>query len=151
MGRRLFSNQFLAANAFRTAWGLLLVGASRREAFQQVRRRLPARLKIVRSMLVVGALFLALLTLVLLQAGSLTYVELLTVISAPLLIASGAITALRYVQHQMPNTAMLLIGIGSATGLLLQLFGVEPSLALAAAGMPIFANGCYRLRWALRP
>jgi hypothetical protein len=46
---------------------------------------------------------------------------------------------------------MLLIGIGSASGLLLQLFGVEPSLALAAAGMPIFANGCYRLRWALRP
>jgi hypothetical protein len=102
-------------------------------------------------MLAVGALSLALLTLALLQAGSVTHVELFTVMSALLLGASGAITGLRYVQHQMPNSVMLLIGIGSASGLLLQLFGVEPSLALAAAVMPIFANGCYRLRWALRP
>jgi len=151
MGRRLFSDQPLAANAYRKAWGLLLMGTSRREVIQQVRMRLPARIKIVRSTLAVGALFLALLTLALLQAGSLTHVELFTVMSALLLGASGAITGLRYVQHQMPNSVMLLIGIGSASGLLLQLFGVEPSLALAAAVMPIFANGCYRLRWALRP
>ena len=151
MGRRLFFDQFLAANAFRKAWGLLLVGTSRREAFQQARKRLPAKLKIVRTTLLASALLMAVLALMLLQAGSLTHVELFTVVSALLLATGGAITGLRYVQHQMPNTVMLLIGIGSASGLLLQLFGVEPSLALAAAVMPILANGCYRLRWALRP
>jgi len=151
MGRRLFFDQFLAANAFRKAWGLLLVGASRREAFQQARKRLPAKLKIARTTLLASALLMAVPALMLLQAGLLTHVELFTVVSALLLVTGGAITGLRYVQHQMPNTVMLLIGIGSASGLLLQLFGVEPSLALAAAVMPIFANGCYRLRWALRP
>jgi hypothetical protein len=127
------------------------MGTSRREVIQQVRKRIPAQLKIVRTTLVVAALLLATLTLLLLQAGVLVYVDLLTVIPTLLLVASGAITGLRYLQHQMPNSVMLLIGIGSASGLLLQLFGVEPSLALAAAAMPIFANGCYRLRWALRP
>lgn len=151
MGRRLFSDQPLASNAYKKAWGLLLMGTSRREAIQQVRKRLPARIKIVRSMLAVGALFLALLTLALLQAGSLTHVELFTVMSALLLVTSGAITGLRYVQHQMPNSVMLLIGIGSASGLLLQLFSVDLRLALVAATLPILANGCYRLRWALRP
>jgi hypothetical protein len=151
IGRRLFSDQPLAANAYRKAWGLLLVETSWREAFQQARKRLPTRIKIVRSTLAVGALFLALLTLALLQAGSLTHVELFTVMSALLLGASGAITGLRYVQHQMPNTAMLLIGIGSASGLLLQLLRVDLRLALLAATLPILANGCYRLRWALRP
>jgi hypothetical protein len=151
MGRRLFFDQFLAANAFRKAWGLLLVGTSRREAFQQARKSLPAQFKIVRTTLAVAAVLLAALAFVLVQRGLLTYVDLLTVIPTLLLVASGAITGFRYVQHQMPNSVMLLIGIGSASGLLLQLFGVEPSLALAAAGMPIFANGCYRLRWALRP
>lgn len=151
LGRRLFFDQFLAANAFRKAWGLLLVGTSRREAFQQARKRLPAKLKIVRTTLLASALLMAVLALMLLQAGLLTHVELFTVMSALLLATGGAITGLRYVQHQMPNTVMLLIGIGSASGLLLQLFGVEPSLALAAAVMPILANGCYRLRWALRP
>ena len=151
IGRRLFSDQPLAANAYRKAWGLLLVETSWREAFQQARKRLPTRIKIVRSTLAVGALFLALLTLALLQAGSLTHVELFTVMSALLLGASGAITGLRYVQHQMPNTAMLLIGIGSASGLLLQLLRVDLRLALLAATLPILANGWYRLRWALRP
>jgi hypothetical protein len=151
IGRRLFSDQPLAANAYRKAWGLLLVETSWREAFQQARKRLPTRIKIVRSTLAVGALFLALLTLALLQAGSLTHVELFTVMSALLLGASGAITGLRYVQHQMPNTAMLLIGIGSASGLLLQLLSVDLRLALLAATLPILANGWYRLRWALRP
>ena len=151
MGRRLFSDQPLAANAYKKAWGLLLMGTSRREVIQQVRKRIPAQLKIVRTTLVVAALLLATLTLLLLQAGVLVYVDLLAVIPTLLLVASGAITGLRYLQHQMPNSVMLLIGIGSASGLLLQLFGVEPSLALAAAAMPIFANGCYRLRWALRP
>jgi hypothetical protein len=151
MGRRLFSDQPLASNAYKKAWGLLLMGTSRREAIQQVRKRLPARIKIVRSMLAVVALFLALLTLALLQAGSLTHVELFTVMSALLLVTSGAITGLRYVQHQMPNSVVLLIGIGSASGLLLQLFSVDLRLALVAATLPILANGCYRLRWALRP
>jgi hypothetical protein len=150
MGRRLFSDQPLASNAYKKAWGLLLMGASRREVIQQVRTRLPARIKIVRSMLAVGALCLALLAVALLQAGSLTHVELFTVMSALLLVTSGAITGLRYVQHQMPNTVMLLIGIGSASGLLLQLFSVDLRLALVAATLPILANGWYRLRWALR-
>jgi hypothetical protein len=150
MGRRLFSEQPLAANAYRKAWGLLLVGTSQLKVFQKVRERLPAQIKIVRTTLAVCALLLAIITLMLLQRGVFTYVEAFTMIPALLLAASGAITGLRYVQHQMPNTVMLLIGIGSASGLLLQLFGVEPSLALAAAVMPILANGCYRLRWALR-
>lgn len=151
MGRRLFFDQYLAANAFRKAWGLLLVGTSRREAFQQARKSFPAQFKIVRTTLAVAAVLLAALVFVLVRRGLLTYVDLLTVISTLLLVASGAITGFRYVQHQMPNSVMLLVGIGSASGLLLQLFGVEPSLALAAAVMPIIANGCYRLRWALRP
>jgi hypothetical protein len=151
MGRRLFSDQPLASNAYKKVWGFLLMGTSRREVIQQVRMRLPARIKIVRSTLAVGALFLALLTLALLQAGSLTHVELFTVMSALLLGASGAITGLRYVQHQMPNSVMLLIGIGSVASLLLQMFNVEPLLALAVAVAPIVANGLYRLRWALRP
>jgi hypothetical protein len=150
MGRRLFSDQPLASNAYKKAWGLLLMGTSRREVIQQVRTRLPARIKIVRSMLAVGALCLALLAVALLQAGSLTHVELFTVMSALLLATGGAITGLRYMQHQMPNTVMLLIGIGSASGLLLQLFSVDLRLALVAATLPILANGWYRLRWALR-
>ena len=148
MGRRLFSDQPLAANAYRKAWGLLLMETSRRELVQEVRKRFPAKLKIVRTALVVAALLLAALTLLLLQGGVLVYVDLLTVIPALLLVASGAITGLRYVQHQMPNSVMLLIGIGSAVSLLLQMFNVEPLLALAVAVAPIVANGLYRLRWA---
>lgn len=148
MGRRLFSDQPLAANAYRKAWGLLLMETSRRELVQEVRKRFPAKLKIVRTALVVAALLLAALTLLLLQGGVLVYVDLLTVIPALLLVASGAITGLRYVQHQMPNSVMLLTGIGSAVSLLLQMFNVEPLLALAVAVAPIVANGLYRLRWA---
>ena len=148
MGRRLFSDQPLAANAYRKAWGLLLMETSRRELVQEVRKRFPAKLKIVRTALVVAALLLAALTLLLLHGGVLVYVDLLTVIPAPLLVASGAITGLRYVQHQMPNSVMLLIGIGSVASLLLQMFNVEPLLALAVAVAPIVANGLYRLRWA---
>jgi hypothetical protein len=51
----------------------------------------------------------------------------------------------------MPNSVMLLIGIGSVASLLLQMFNVEPLLALAVAVAPIVANGLYRLHWALRP
>lgn len=148
MGRRLFSDQPLAANAYRKAWGLLLMETSRRELVQEVRKRFPAKLKIVRTALVVAALLLAALTLLLLHGGVLVYVDLLTVIPGLLLVASGAITGLRYVQHQMPNSVMLLIGIGSAVSLLLQMFNVEPLLALAVAVAPIVANGLYRLRWA---
>ena len=148
MGRRLFSDQPLAANAYRKAWGLLLMETSRRELVQEVRKRFPAKLKIVRTALVVAALLLAALTLLLLHGGVLVYVDLVTVIPALLLVASGAITGLRYVQHQMPNSVMLLIGIGSVASLLLQMFNVEPLLALAVAVAPIVANGLYRLRWA---
>lgn len=151
MARRLFSDQPLAANAYRKAWGLLLMETSRRELVQEVRKRFPAKLKIVRTALVVAALLLAALTLLLLHGGVLAYVDLVTVIPALLLVASGAITGLRYVQHQMPNSVMLLIGIGSVASLLLQMFNVEPLLALAVAVAPIVANGLYRLRWALRP
>jgi uncharacterized membrane protein YjjP (DUF1212 family) len=121
---------------------------SRRELVQEVRKRFPAKLKTVRTALVVAALLLAAFILLLLQGGVLVYVDLLTVIPTLLLVASGAITGLRYVQHQMPNSVMLLIGIGSAASLLLQMFNVEPLLALAVAVMPIGANGWYRLRWA---
>jgi hypothetical protein len=148
MGRRLFSDQPLAANAYRKAWGLLLMETSRRELVQEVRKRFPAKLKIVRTALVVAALLLAALTLLLLHGGVLVYVDLVTVIPALLLVASGAITGLRYVQHQMPNSVMLLVGIGSAASLLLQMYNVEPLLALAVAVAPIVANGLYRLRWA---
>jgi hypothetical protein len=151
MGRRLFSDQPLAANAYRKAWGLLLMETSRRELVQEVRKRFPAKLKTVRTALVVAALLLAALTLLLLHGGVLVYVDLVTVIPALFLVASGAITGLRYVQHQMPNSVMLLIGIGSAASLLLQMFNVEPLLALAVAVAPIVANGLYRLRWASRP
>jgi hypothetical protein len=151
MARRLFSDQPLAANAYRKAWGLLLMETSRRELVQEVRKRFPAKLRIVRTALVVAALLLAALTLLLLHGGVLAYVDLVTVIPALLLVASGAITGLRYVQHQMPNSVMLLIGIGSVASLLLQMFNVEPLLALAVAVAPIVANGLYRLRWALRP
>jgi hypothetical protein len=148
MGRRLFSDQPLAANAYRKAWGLLLMETSRREFVQEVRRRFPAKLRIVRTALVVAALLLASLTLLLLHGGVLVYVDLVTVIPALFLVAGGAITGLRYVQHQMPNSVMLLIGIGSAASLLLQIFNVEPLLALAVAVAPIVANGLYRLRCA---
>jgi hypothetical protein len=148
IGRRLFSDQPLAANAYRKAWGLLLMKTSRRELVQEVRKRFPAKLKTVRTALIVAALLLAAFILLLLQGGVLVDVDLLTVIPTLLLIASGAITGLRYVQHQMPNSVMLLIGIGSAASLLLQMFNVEPLLALAVAVMPIGANGWYRLRWA---
>jgi hypothetical protein len=151
MGRRLFSDQALAANAYRKAWGLLLMKTSRRAVVQEVRKIFPARLKVVRTTLAVVALIVAALALLLLQAGELAYRDLLTAIPVLLLFASGAITGLRYAQHQMPNSVMLLIGIGSASGLLLQMLGVEPVIALVATVVPIVANGCYRVRWSLRP
>jgi hypothetical protein len=151
MGRRLFSDQPLASNAYKKAWGLLLMKTSRRAVVQEVRKRFPVRLKVVRTTLVVVALLVAALALWLLQAGELAYRDLLTVIPVLLLFASGAITGLRYVQHQMPNSVMLLIGIGSASGISLQMLGVEPVIALVAGVVPIVANGCYRVRWSLRP
>lgn len=151
MGRRLFSDQALAANAYRKAWGLLLMKTSRREVVQEVRKIFPARLKVVRTTLAVVALIVAALALLLLRTGELAFQDLLTAIPVLLLVASGAITGLRYAQHQMPNSVMLLIGIGSASGLLLQMLGVEPVIALVATVVLIVANGCYRVRWSLRP
>jgi hypothetical protein len=102
----------------------------------------------MRTVLVAAALLFAALTLLLLHGSVLTFADLLTVIPGLLLVVSGAFTGLRYVQHQMPNSVMLLIGIGSVASLLLQMLNVEPLLALAVAVAPIVANGLYRLRWA---
>jgi len=151
MGKRFFTDKSLAANAYRKAWGLLLPQTSRREIIQNVRKQFPSRFKVVRTTFVVAALLLAALTVLLLHGDVLAPKDLPTVIPVLLLIPSGAITVLRYVQHQMPNSVMLLIGVGSASGLLLQMLGVEPLLALAVAAMPMVANGCYRVRWSLRP
>ena len=151
MARRLFSDQALAANAYRKAWGLLLMETSRREIIQEVRKRFPAKLKVMRTVLVAAALLLAALTLLLLHGGVLTFADLLTEIPGLLLVVSGAITGLRYAQHQMPNSVMLLIGIGSASGLLLQMIGVEHLITLAVAAVPLVAHGFYRLRWSVRP
>jgi hypothetical protein len=151
LGRRLFSDQALAANAYRKAWGLLLLETSRREIVQGVRKRFPAKLKVVRTALAATTLLLAALALLLLQTGALTYVDLLTVVPGLLLVVSGAVTGLRYMQHQMPNNVMLLIGIGSASGLLLHSFGVAPLPTLLVAAVPIAANGWYHFWWALRP
>ena len=151
MGKRFFTDKSLAANAYRKAWGLLLPQTSRREIIQNVRKQFPSRFKVMRTTFVVAALLLAALTLLLLHGDVLAPKDLPTVIPVLLLIPSGAITVLRYVQHQMPNSVMLLIGVGSASGLLLQMLGVEPLPALAVAAMPMVANGCYRVRWSLRP
>ena len=151
MIKRLFSDRLLATNAYRKAWGLLLPAASQREFVQQVRKRLPAQFKILRMLFAVVVVLLIFLMLVAAQAGSFSSTTIATVVFACLLVVSQVITGLRYLQHQMPLTPVLLVGIGALSGLLAQLFGGGVWLASVASLLPIFANGMYRLRWALRP
>ncbi len=151
LGRRLFSDQVLAANAYRKAWGLLLPASSQREFVQRVRKRLPTQTKILRMAFAVVAVFLAAFILVAAQVGSFSSTTIATVVFACLLVVSQVITGLRYLQHQMPLTPVLLVGIGALSGLLAQFFGAGVWLASVASLLPIFANGMYRLRWALRP
>lgn len=151
MGRRLFSDQFLAANAYRKAWGLLLLPGSQREFVQQVRQRLPAKVKVVQMVLAVGMVVLAGCALIATQLFAVSDATTAIVVFACLFAVSKAITGLRYLQHQMPYTRILLIGVGSLIGLLALLSGASAWLATATAAVPIIANGLYRLRWTLRP
>jgi hypothetical protein len=150
LGKRLFSDRALAANAYRKCWGLLLRETSRREALQRARRRLPARIKLVRTGAALGLALLGGVLLVALRVSWLSHEVVFAAVALILCVASALITWLRYVQHQMPITLILLIGSGSMSGLLLQLFRVDLGFVLLVAALPIFANGCYRLRWALR-
>ncbi len=151
MMRRLFSDQFLAANAYRKAWGLLLLAGSRREFVQQVRRSLPAQIKVVRMVLAVGMVLLAGCALMAMQLFGISSATTATAVFACLFAVSQAINGLRYLQHQMPYTPLLLVGIAAPIGLLALLGGASVWLAVATAAVPIIANGLYRLRWALRP
>lgn len=150
IAKRLFSDQRLAANAYRKAWGLLLPETSQREFVQKVRKRLPEKLKIVRTALAAGVVMLVVVSLAAAQLRSLTSLNIVATVLACLFVASGLITALRYLQHQMPHTPMLLVGVGTFFGLLLLLFGAGPWLAIAAVVLPLFGNVCYRLRWMKR-
>jgi hypothetical protein len=60
------------------------------------------------------------------------------------------ITGLRYLQHQMPHTLVLLVGLGALSSLLAQLFGVNVWSTIAIAAVPMAANVLYRLRWMKR-
>jgi Glycosyl transferase family 2 len=151
MMRRLFSDQYLAANAYRKAWGLLLLAESQREFIQQVRQRLPAQVKIVRMALGAGMVVLAGCALVATQLFAISGATTATAVFACLLAVSQAITGLRYLQHQMPYTPVLIVGIAALIGLFALLGGAGVWLAVATAAVPIIANGLYRLRWTLRP
>ena len=150
MGRRLFFDQFLAANAYRKAWGLLLLKGSQREFVQRVRRSLPAQIKVVWMVLAVGMVLLAGCALVATQLFAISGATTATAVFACLLAASQAITGLRYIQHQMPYTPVLLVGIAALIGLLALLGGASAWLAIAIAAVPIIANVLYRLRWMKR-
>lgn len=151
MGRRLFSDQFLAANAYRKAWGLLLPAGSQVELVKELRQRLPAKIKIVQTGLAVGVVLLVGCALITMQVFAVSGATTATVVFACLLAVSIAITGLRYLQHQMPYTRILLMGVGALMGLLALLSGASAWFAVATAAVPIIANGLYRLRWALRP
>jgi glycosyltransferase involved in cell wall biosynthesis len=151
MMRRLFSDQFLAANAYRKAWGLLLLAGSQREFVQQVRQRLPAKIKVVQMVLAVGMVLLVGCALIATQLFAVSGATTATVVFACLFAVSKAITGLRYLQHQMPYTPVLIVGIAALIGLFALLGGAGVWLAVATAAVPIIANGLYRLRWTLRP
>ena len=150
MGRRLFSDQFLAANAYRKAWGLILLESSQREFVQQVRKRLPKQIKVVRTALAVGALLLAASALAATQLQDISVAVIATFVLVCLLAVSLVITGLRYLQHQMPHTPVLLVGLGALSGLLAQLFGANVWSTIAIAAVPMTANVLYRLRWMKR-
>jgi hypothetical protein len=73
-----------------------------------------------------------------------------TVVLACLLVVSQVITGLRYLQHQMPHTPLLLVGLGALSGLLAQLFGANVWSTIAIAAVPMAVNVLYRLRWMKR-
>ena len=150
MGRRLFSDQFLAANAYRKAWGLILLESSQREFVQQVRKRLPKQIKVVRTALAAGALLLAASALAATQLQDISVAVIATFVLVCLLAVSLVITELRYLQHQMPHTPVLLVGLGALSGLLAQLLGASVWSMIAIAAVPMAANILYRLRWMKR-
>jgi hypothetical protein len=151
MGRRLFSDQRLASNAYRKACGLFFPEVSKREFIQQVRKRLPAQFKILRTTFTIVAVMLAALVVLAVQVGSVSETTIATAAFICLFVVSQVIAGLSCLQHQMPLTPVLLAGIGAFGGLLSQLLGASVWLAVATATVPIIANGLYRLRWALRP
>lgn len=151
MIKRLSSDRFLTANAYRKAWGLLLPAASQRERIQRIRKRLPQQVKILRAVFFAVTLLLAAFTHFATQVLSVPGTTIATAVFACLLVVSQVITGLRCLQHQMPLTPVLLAGIGASGGLLSQLLGASAWLAIATSAVPIIANGLYRLRWALRP
>ncbi len=150
MGRRLVSDQFLAANAYRKAWGLILLESSQREFVQQVRKRLPKQIKVVRTALAAGALLLAASALAATQLQDISVAVIATFVLVCLLAVSLVVTGLRYLQHQMPHTPVLLVGLGALSGLLAQLFGANVWSTIAIAAVPVAANVLYRLRWMKR-
>ena len=76
----------------------------------RVRSRFPVRWPLVRVALVLSIVLPALLTLAWSQSGASSLGEQYAVGSTILLVAAAVITGFRYVQHQMPNTTMLLPG-----------------------------------------
>lgn len=150
MGRRLFSDQFLAANAYRKAWGLLLLESSQREVLQQMRKRLPKQIKVVRTALAAGVLLLAALILVASQVYDAAGASIATLVLVCIFAVSQVISGLRYLQHQLPHTPALLAGIGALGGLLAQFLGTNVLSSITIAAAPIAANVFYRLWWARR-
>lgn len=150
MGRRLFSDQYLDANAYRKAWGLILLESSQRELVQQVRKRLPKQIKVVRTALAAGALTLTTSALAATQLYDISVAVIATFMLVCLLAVSLVITGLRYLQHQMPHTPVLLVGLGALGGLVAQLLGASVWSMIAIAVVPIAANILYRLRWMKR-
>jgi len=150
MGRRLFSDKFIAANAYRKAWGLLLLAESQREFVQQARQRLLGKTKVIRMALAAGMVLLAGCALAAMQLFAISGATTATAVFSCLLVVNLVINGLRYLMHQMPYTPILLGGISALIGLLALLGGASALLATAIAALPIIANGLYRLRWSLR-
>ena len=145
--RRLFTDRHLSANAYRKAWGLLLVVPSLRERFQRARSRLPRRLKV--TTLAIGGFSAAAIGI---AASYLSDQSMSVMATGPLLLwaallFSAGIVLVRWLQHQLPHTGALLLGSGSLLGLLL--IGMQRSVAVAfiAASLPLAAHVVYRLRW----
>lgn len=150
MMKRLFTNQSLTSNAYRKAWGLLLPEASQRELVHRMRLRIPKEIKILRTVFAAMTMVLLLCALIAAQVWSIPSTTIALFVFVSLLVVSQVITALRYLQHQMPLTLVLLVGIGALSGLLAQLFGAGLWFASVIALLPIAANGLYRVRWAAR-
>jgi hypothetical protein len=150
IAKRIFTDRYLSANAYRKAWGLLLVIPSKRVAFERARSYLPKRVKIVRVAVATILGLVSIGSLVLLNTQAFIFGELLGGMLGLLLLASTVITLLRAAQHQMPNTIMLLVGFGALSGIALLALNCGTQLVLAGAALPLIANIGYRLRWAAR-